>query len=135
MIVLLVILCIVAAGVLIAIFGLHSITDSRYTAVDSALIAIAVVVGVVLISNTYTWARMIVNLAVSPRRRVERIGSHMESLKVEGFMQNLKREVELLGQMTSCMDSFLGNSTRLVVIVDGLDSCEQDRLLTVSVNF
>ena len=46
-------------------------------------------------------------------------------------MQNLKREVELLGQMTSCMDSFLGNSTRLVVIVDGLDSCEQDRLLTV----
>lgn len=50
-------------------------------------------------------------------------------------MQGLKREVELLAQMTSCMDSFLGNSTRLVVIVDGLDSCEQERLLTVSILF
>jgi KAP family P-loop domain len=30
-----------------------------------------------------------------------------------------------------CLDSFTGQQTRLVVIVDGLDSCEQDKVLLV----
>lgn len=47
-------------------------------------------------------------------------------------MQALKKEVELMGQMTRCTDAFLGTHTRLVVIVDGLDSCEQEKLLQVN---
>ena len=35
--------------------------------------------------------------------------------------------------MSRCMDSFLTTHTRLVVIVDGLDSCEQEKLLQVTV--
>ena len=35
--------------------------------------------------------------------------------------------------MSRCMDSFLRTHTRLVVIVDGLDSCEQEKLLQVIV--
>ena len=46
-------------------------------------------------------------------------------------MQSLKKEVELMGQMTNCVDAFLQTHTRLVVIVDGLDSCEQEKLLQV----
>ena len=53
------------------------------------------------------------------------------STKIEGFLQTLKKEVELLGRMTRCMDAFLNTHTRLVVIVDGLDSCEQEKLLQV----
>jgi ankyrin repeat-rich membrane spanning protein len=30
-----------------------------------------------------------------------------------------------------CLDSFTSQQTRLVVIVDGLDSCEQDKVLLV----
>ena len=52
--------------------------------------------------------------------------------KIESFMQELKKEVELLGKMTRFMDACLKAHTRLVVIVDGLDSCEQEKLLQVT---
>jgi len=52
-------------------------------------------------------------------------------LKVDGLMQLLKKEVEAVSSLTRCMDAFTDNHTRLVVIVDGLDSCEQDKLLRV----
>jgi len=52
-------------------------------------------------------------------------------LKVDGMMQLLKKEVEAVSNLTRCMDAFTNNHTRLVVIVDGLDSCEQDKLLQV----
>ncbi len=38
-----------------------------------------------------------------------------------------------MGSMAHCMDAFLTTHTRLVVIVDGLDSCEQEKLLQVCV--
>ena len=40
-------------------------------------------------------------------------------------------QVEMIGNLTRCADAFLNTSTRLVVIVDGLDSCEQEKLLQV----
>lgn len=70
-------------------------------------------------------------MLMSPKRRVNNIASHIDELKMEGFMQRLKKEVELMGQLTACMDSFLNQQTRLVVFVDGLDSCEQEKLLQV----
>lgn len=30
-----------------------------------------------------------------------------------------------------CLDAFVGQQTRLVIIVDGLDSCEQDKVLYI----
>lgn len=56
----------------------------------------------------------------------------LDSVKIEGFMQSLKREVEVISQLTACMDAFNNSHTRLVVIADGLDSCEQHKLLHVS---
>lgn len=43
--------------------------------------------------------------------------------------QVLKCEVELMARMAKTIDSFTQNQTRLVVIIDGLDACEQDRVL------
>ena len=68
---------------------------------------------------------------MSPKRRVNKIASQIDVLKMEGFMQGLKKEVELMIQFTACMDAFLNQQTRLVVFVDGLDSCEQEKLLQV----
>ena len=75
---------------------------------------------------------MAVSLVVPAKKRIQRIGNDFEMLKVEGFVQNLKKEVELLGKMTLCLDAFLNIHTRLVVIVDGLDSCDQEKLLQVA---
>jgi ankyrin repeat-rich membrane spanning protein len=62
---------------------------------------------------------------------VEKVSRHLDTLKLDGYVQLLKKEVETIGNMTRCMDAFTNNHTRLVVIVDGLDSCEQDKLLQV----
>ena len=63
--------------------------------------------------------------------QVESISRRVDTLKVDGMMSLLKMEVEAVSNLTRCMDAFTNNHTRLVVIVDGLDSCEQDRLLQV----
>ena len=47
---------------------------------------------------------------------------------MDGFLQCLKQEVELMNQMVKCMDAFTTDQTRLVVVVDGLDSCEQGKV-------
>lgn len=44
-------------------------------------------------------------------------------------MKVLKCEVELMARMAKTIDSFTQNQTRLVVIIDGLDACEQDKVL------
>lgn len=50
-------------------------------------------------------------------------------LSVLSFPQVLKCEVELMAKMAKTIDGFTQNQTRLVVITDGLDACEQDRVL------
>ena len=45
------------------------------------------------------------------------------------FVQVLKCEVELMARMAKTIDSFTQNQTRLVGIIDGLDACEQDKVL------
>lgn len=43
--------------------------------------------------------------------------------------QVLKNEVELMAKMAKTIDSFTQHQTRLAVVIDGLDSCEQDKVL------
>ena len=62
---------------------------------------------------------------------MENIARRVDTLKMDGMMPVLKKEVEAVSNLARCMDAFTNNHTRLVVIVDGLDSCEQDKLLQV----
>lgn len=43
--------------------------------------------------------------------------------------QVLKHEVELISKMAKTIDGFTQNQTRMGVIIDGLDACEQDKVL------
>ena len=43
----------------------------------------------------------------------------------------MKGEVHLLLEMVRRLDSLTGQQSRLVVVVDGLDSCEQSKVLSV----
>lgn len=45
------------------------------------------------------------------------------------LLQVLKHEVELMSKMAKTIDGFTQNQTRMAVIIDGLDACEQDRVL------
>ena len=75
-----VIACIIAGIVLLCVNGVHDFSETKYTAENSVLIGIAIIVGVALIGNCYTWARIIVNIIISPRRRVQMIANKVDSI-------------------------------------------------------
>ncbi|WKY04167.1 hypothetical protein Q1695_005278 [Nippostrongylus brasiliensis] len=64
-----------------------------------------------------------------PRRRVNAAARSVHKLRFEGLMQKLQTEVDLLADMIRSLDAFTRSQTRLVVVVDGLDNCEQERMV------
>ncbi|KAM8953721.1 kinase D-interacting substrate of 220 kDa isoform 1-T1 [Pelodytes ibericus] len=117
--------CIFAGVILLAIFKV----DAKNMTVNAVLIAVASVVGLVLVLNCRTWWQVMDSVLNSQRKRLHSAASKLHRLKSEGFMKVLKCEVELMAKMTKTIDSFTQNQTRLVVIIDGLDACEQDKVL------
>ncbi|XP_014273864.1 kinase D-interacting substrate of 220 kDa isoform X5 [Halyomorpha halys] len=88
-------------------------------------------VGVCITANIYTIGRIFKSIFQSHRRQLQSAIASLDTVKSEGFLQALKREVNLMTEMVKCLDAFTGQQTRLVVIVDGLDSCEQDKVLLI----
>ncbi|XP_075926226.1 kinase D-interacting substrate of 220 kDa [Petromyzon marinus] len=125
LLVVLVLGCVVALVVLLAAAEAH--TDVR---LRGALIAVSSVVAMALVAKAPMAWRVLVSLLRSQRQRLlAAAASSHNKLKMEGFMKVLKSEVDLMAKMTKTLDSFTQYQTRLVVIVDGLDTCEQDRVL------
>uniref|UniRef100_A0A673V594 Kinase D interacting substrate 220 n=1 Tax=Suricata suricatta TaxID=37032 RepID=A0A673V594_SURSU len=117
--------CIIAGIALLAIFRV----DPKHLTVNAVLISIACLVGLALVLNCRTWWQVLDSLLNSQRKRLHSAASRLHKLKSEGFMKVLKCEVELMARMAKTIDSFTQNQTRLVVIIDGLDACEQDKVL------
>uniref|UniRef100_A0A8C8SCE0 Kinase D-interacting substrate of 220 kDa n=1 Tax=Pelusios castaneus TaxID=367368 RepID=A0A8C8SCE0_9SAUR len=117
--------CIIAGITLLAIFNV----DPKNMTVNAILISVACVVGLAFILNCRTWWQVMDSVLNSQRKRLHNAASRLHKLKSEGFMKVLKCEVELMAKMAKTIDSFTQNQTRLVVIIDGLDACEQDKVL------
>ncbi|XP_071597959.1 kinase D-interacting substrate of 220 kDa isoform X3 [Heliangelus exortis] len=117
--------CIVSAITLLAIFNV----ESSNVTVNVILITVTCVVGLAFVLNCRTWWQVMDSILNSQRKRLHNAASKLHKLKSEGFMKVLKFEVELMARMAKTIDSFTQNQTRLVVIIDGLDACEQDKVL------
>ncbi|XP_030643113.1 kinase D-interacting substrate of 220 kDa B isoform X2 [Chanos chanos] len=117
--------CLITGMALLAIFKV----DGENMTVNAVLIAMASVVGLALLLNCRTWWQVADSVFNSQRKRLHNAANRMHKLKSEGFMKVLKCEVELMAKMAKTIDGFTQNQTRLVVIIDGLDSCEQDKVL------
>ncbi|XP_055481145.1 kinase D-interacting substrate of 220 kDa isoform X4 [Psammomys obesus] len=117
--------CIISGITLLAIFRV----DPKHLTVNAILISIASIVGLAFVLNCRTWWQVLDSLLNSQRKRLHSAASKLHKLKSEGFMKVLKCEVELMARMAKTIDSFTQNQTRLVVIIDGLDACEQDKVL------
>lgn len=100
-------------------------------AVNGIMIAFAAVVGLSLLSNVHNIGKAIISMCIPQRRRIMKAADNVHRIKIDGFMQILKREVALMNNLVVSVDKFTKNTTRLVVVVDGLDSCEQDKVLQV----
>lgn len=132
------IVCLIACLSLLFIFLKQEDGFKKLKNDKSSIITISVlagILGVATLTHLFTWSRMLVEIFVSPRRRLNQISSDRNSVRLEGYIENMKKEVEMVSSMTKCMDSFRNKHTRLVVIIDGLDSCEQDKLLQVCLYF
>ncbi|XP_049452514.1 kinase D-interacting substrate of 220 kDa B isoform X3 [Epinephelus fuscoguttatus] len=117
--------CLITGMALLAIFKV----DSENLTVNAVLIAMASVVGLALLLNCRTWWHVADSVLNSQRKRLHSAANNMHRLKSEGFMKVLKHEVELMSKMAKTIDGFTQNQTRMAVIIDGLDACEQDRVL------
>ena len=92
---------------------------------------VAVIMGIIIVANAYTLGSCIKSLLFSQRRHLQKAVAKADVLRSEGYLQAAKSEVCLLVDMVRCLDAFTTQQTRLVVIVDGLDSCEQTKVLDV----
>ncbi|TRY55963.1 hypothetical protein DNTS_011345 [Danionella cerebrum] len=117
--------CLIMGMALLAVFKV----DGENQTVNAVLVAMASVVGFALLLNCRTWWQVTDSVLNSQRKRLHSAANKMHKLKSEGFMKVLKNEVELMAKMAKTIDGFTQNQTRLVVIIDGLDSCEQDKVL------
>ncbi|KAM4522785.1 kinase D-interacting substrate of 220 kDa B isoform 1-T2 [Odontesthes bonariensis] len=120
-----VLLCLVTGMALLALF---KVDDDNKT-VNGVLIGIAIIVGLAVLVNCRTWWQVTDSVLNSQRKRLHGAANRMHKLKSEGFMKVLKNEVELMARMAKTIDGFTQHQTRLVVVIDGLDSCEQDKVL------
>ncbi|CAG9537947.1 unnamed protein product [Cercopithifilaria johnstoni] len=64
-----------------------------------------------------------------PKKRINMVAQKINKLRFEGFMQKLQHQVNLLANMIRSFDFFTNSQTRLIVVVDGLDNCEQERMV------
>ncbi|XP_054909252.1 kinase D-interacting substrate of 220 kDa B isoform X3 [Poeciliopsis prolifica] len=117
--------CLITSVVLLSIFKV----DSENLTVNTVLIAMASVVGLALLLNFRTWWQVADSVLNSQRKRLHSAANNLHKLKSEGFMKVLKHEVEMMSKMAKTIDGFTQNQTRMAVIIDGLDACEQDKVL------
>ncbi|XP_038215414.1 kinase D-interacting substrate of 220 kDa B-like isoform X2 [Zerene cesonia] len=102
---------------------------SRREVQQWAMVAACAVGGALALANACTAGRALAALAVPPRarlaRRARRAAPH------HAHVLALRPEVQALTHTVSCLDAFTGQQTRLVVVVDALDSCEQEKVLAL----
>eukprot|EP00057_Strongylocentrotus_purpuratus_P024380 XP_011678854.1 PREDICTED: kinase D-interacting substrate of 220 kDa isoform X3 [Strongylocentrotus purpuratus] len=95
------------------------------------LYVLASVVALSALANLWNFIQFVYQMVYPPRMRMERKARQAGHLKPDAFLRSLKQEVTTLTNMTQCMDAFQGVQTRMVVVVDGLDSCEQEQILNI----
>lgn len=129
-------MCILSGLILLLLYLMPKENDSYKIAAETravfktVLITIASVIAVIILSNLFTWVRIVAAVCISHQRRIQHNLSHLDSNE-KSHLEAVKTEVESVSNMVRCLDSFLGQQTRLVVIVDGLDSCEQEKVLRI----
>ena len=96
-----------------------------------AIYVLASVVALAILVNLWNFLQFVYQLVYPPRMRMDRRARWAARAKPDEFLRSMKQEVTTLSSMVQCMDAFQGVQTRMVLIVDGLDSCEQEQILNI----
>jgi ankyrin repeat-rich membrane spanning protein len=63
--------------------------------------------------------------------KISGLTHRLHSLPFERLVQKLQHEVDLLTSMINSLNAFTNSQARLVIMVDGLDSCEQNSMVQI----
>lgn len=93
-------------------------------------VAIYILLGFLLagtIANLHAWSKLIGALFMSQGKHLKRSFNSNEAAPLTA----LGAEVSLMTDMIRCLDAFTNQQSRLVGVVDALDSCDTERTLTI----
>ncbi|XP_039435567.1 kinase D-interacting substrate of 220 kDa isoform X4 [Culex pipiens pallens] len=93
-------------------------------------VAIYILLGFLLagtIANLHAWSKLIGALFMSQGKHLKRSFNSSEAAPLTA----LGAEVSLMTDMIRCLDAFTNQQSRLVGVVDALDSCDTERTLTI----
>nr|XP_016928713.1 kinase D-interacting substrate of 220 kDa isoform X9 [Drosophila suzukii] len=91
------------------------------------LYVIAAVMGTLICTHLHVLAKVFVSLFTSHIRLLKRAVRSSESAP----LTMLGAEVAVMTDMVKCLDAFTTQQSRLVGVIDALDSCDTERILTL----
>ncbi|XP_031633089.1 kinase D-interacting substrate of 220 kDa isoform X3 [Contarinia nasturtii] len=116
----------ISIATILIIFG-----HSQDVATQSGLCLALYIIGGILIAGTlaniHAWAKALCSLFISQSRHLKKALKNNEGAPLTA----LGAEVSLMTDMVKCLDAFTKQQSRLVGIVDALDSCDTERIITV----
>lgn len=111
---------------LLVLYYLHPTNDFGDQTVIVSLYVLGAILFAGMLANLHGWAKAIGSLFFSQGRYLKQIMK-----KYDGGLSALGTEVTLMAEMVKCMDSFTGQQSRIVGVVDTLDSCDTERTLHI----
>ena len=111
---------------LLVMFYGHPNDDFNSQSIQVALYVLGGFLLAGAVANLHVWAKAINSLCFSQGRYLKQIIKSNEN-----GLAALGGEVMLMSEMVKCLDSFTGQHSRLVGVVDTLDSCDTERTLSV----
>ncbi|XP_065370599.1 kinase D-interacting substrate of 220 kDa isoform X3 [Calliphora vicina] len=119
-------LALIAGLSLVVAYFAHGTNVER----DNVLVPIYVICAVficIICTNLHVLAKAVSSLFVSQGRHLKRTVRSNEGAPLTA----LGAEVALMTDMVKCLDAFTSQQSRLVGVVDALDSCDTERILSV----
>lgn len=103
---------------------------SSHSSINLIYIVLTSVLVVSLTLSLGTWLRLLIGLLKSPKSKIVRFAEH-SARQNESSLYRLRKEVSQLSYIIKAVEAFLNTNTRLVVLIDGLDVCEQQRIIQI----
>lgn len=130
---LLIIVFLIALVGITIIFRVKGFHMNEFKLQDNILLSTFMIITLLsLIGSSVTCFKIILNLFKSPRVCIMKtLNKVRDANKIEGFLLALKREIDSMANTVLTLDAFTHSNTRLVIVIDGLDSCEQDKVLQI----
>ena len=114
---------------LLLTMGLLLMLDARKYLIAS--IALGSLALFILLIHFPTIVRVCQSFHRSQYKQARRLAEKFNTMPEGKFVQQLKHNVESLANIVIGIDQFAMRSTRMVVFLDGLDRCEQDKLMKI----